>query len=452
MHFKKIVALFPLLFAFPAAAELNPSGQKQTFTITGYYSPLPNQEFYVTGDYASEIRLNGRGIAGADGTLVFPGMIAAPPSFPFGTKICIPSFGCGVVHDRGQAIVQQGERALARHDRLDLWMGHGVEGLRRALAFGVQHLESEVFAPDSPVQISVNFDVPPALFDLISVPPKNVFAKNLRRGDSGHEVEKLQQALQNLGFFDAEIDGLFDIFLQNAVFAFQKKHFLVREKTDLGAGIFGPATRGKLSEVLQKKSVETEIQKMWDAFHFSENLKRGDRGADVFRLQEMLVQTEYLLVRPTGFFGPKTENAVKNFQTDFEILSEKNSGQMDFRTREKLNLILENRKNQLKTERQKVAAAHKNMQKFSQFAGQNFEPSASLAFGSRGDSVADLQQKLAAKGYLSSQNISGFFGSATRQAVRDFQLDFGIISAENLKGAGTFGPATQQKFFELSRG
>ena len=66
--------------------------------------PSPNQPHYFKGTYEKEVRLNGRGTNGADGTQVYPGMIAAPKTFPFGTKMQIPGIGFVAVHDRGGAI------------------------------------------------------------------------------------------------------------------------------------------------------------------------------------------------------------------------------------------------------------------------------------------------------------------------------------------------------------
>jgi 3D (Asp-Asp-Asp) domain-containing protein len=41
----------------------------------------------------------------ADGTMAGPGTVAADTSFyPFGTRIYVPGYGPGTVHDKGQAI------------------------------------------------------------------------------------------------------------------------------------------------------------------------------------------------------------------------------------------------------------------------------------------------------------------------------------------------------------
>lgn len=75
------------------------------FIITAYYSPLPGQSFYLKGNYAAEVRLNGNGTHGASGSPVFTGMIAAPKSYDFGTQIFFDGLGLGTVSDRGGAIV-----------------------------------------------------------------------------------------------------------------------------------------------------------------------------------------------------------------------------------------------------------------------------------------------------------------------------------------------------------
>lgn len=93
--------------------------RQQTFVISAYYSPMPNQAKYVTGSYAGDIRLNGDGVKAADGSHVYPGMIAAPKSYAFGTKMKIPGVGIVAVHDRGGAIVHSGERGNS-YDRLDV--------------------------------------------------------------------------------------------------------------------------------------------------------------------------------------------------------------------------------------------------------------------------------------------------------------------------------------------
>lgn len=71
----------------PAFADAAPSSEKKKFIVTAYYSPLPNQNFYLKGSYEADIRLNGNGTHGASGKEVYIGMLAAPKTYSFGTKV-----------------------------------------------------------------------------------------------------------------------------------------------------------------------------------------------------------------------------------------------------------------------------------------------------------------------------------------------------------------------------
>ncbi len=67
----------------------------------------------------------------ADGTRAGPGTLAAPRSYPFGTRMYVPGYGFGVVHDRGGAITQ---------GHLNVWF----RTERQALVWGRRHLDVEV--------------------------------------------------------------------------------------------------------------------------------------------------------------------------------------------------------------------------------------------------------------------------------------------------------------------
>ncbi len=372
---KKLIAITVLLWnvlgTIPMVKAYSPAGEARTFTITGYYSPLPNQPLYLTGSYESEIRLNGSGIAGADGTPVYPGMIAAPVSFDFGTKIKIPGLGVGMVNDRGGAIVQKGERDLAKHDRLDIWMGYGEEGLRRALSFGVQHLDCEVFSQDAPLQVGMNFSVPPMLSEIIDFPDRKMFSQNLSLGSQGEAVKDLQKALRDLGFYERVIHGVFDESVEDAVFEFQKKNFIVRDNEDQGAGVFGPLTRNQLSTELFDIEIQKRVREAWEKFQFEEDLERGKKNSAVLKLQQMLVQQEFMTVTPTGYFGPQTEEALTEFQIAYDIIAHKNAtgaGKMGPQTREVFNNILAQQKEMSLNEKADVFALQQTQQKFAQLS------------------------------------------------------------------------------------
>ena len=101
--------------------------RRLTVLATAYYGPLPNQSSYATGSYRGDIRMNGTGIT-KSGEDVRIGHIAADwDVLPQGTEVYVPGYGDAVVEDIGGAI--QGKK-------IDLFMGHGQEGLERALEWG----------------------------------------------------------------------------------------------------------------------------------------------------------------------------------------------------------------------------------------------------------------------------------------------------------------------------
>ncbi len=286
MKFTRIV-LFTALFLLIPLLKSNVVFAEYTkvFRISAYYSPLPCQEKYTTGTYEGDVRLNGRGTNGADGTQVYPGMIAAPKTFAFGTKLYIPGFGTGTVHDRGGAIVSSnGEEGS--FDRLDIWMGFGDEGLRRALNFGKRNLEVTVYGVDPSIADNVTIPgftwdekhatcdgnvttiapsvVSPVLISSVSTPTvsentygvvkDDLFYQGLMKGDINADVSRLQRELNALNFYKGKITGNFDDLTAHALFKFQQSQGIVAVSTDVGAGYFGPTTRNRLNEIISLRN------------------------------------------------------------------------------------------------------------------------------------------------------------------------------------------------------
>jgi len=352
----------------------------KTFTISAYYSPLPCQEKYATGTYKSDIRLNGNGTNGADGTEVYPGMIAAPSTYAFGTKMYIPGIGTVAVHDRGGAIVES-NGTDGVYDRLDIWMGYGDIGLKRALDWGKRTLDvtvygvnsgiiEEIYLSDySPAEAIPNECVyeerEPEIYDINehAVVAEPVFIEEedenaieldstlsltLQFGDQSDAVLALQAELNTLNFYKGELNGVYDELTQHAVFKFQQSQYLVGTGESAGAGIFGPKTKDRLNEIISARNytnvlvavatqeklseeevlvaeaevgVEIEFEAVSEDYLVSE-MDFGMVGGDVSRLQQFLKDQGYfngLLV--TDYFGPVTRNALLTFQIDNNIVS-----------------------------------------------------------------------------------------------------------------------------------
>lgn len=493
----------------------------KAFVVSAYYSPLPGQAHYATGSYEGDIRLNGGGVRGASGAPVNIHMIAAPPSFAFGTKITCPGIGTGVVQDRGGAI---------KGSRLDKWMGYGDVGLKRALQYGKRSANCIVHGIDDSIPVVSYIDgyseAEKFIQGVITTP--TVFVDDLFSDSQGGEVKLLQEHLKELGYYHDAINAEYGEATRKAVFKFQKDFGIVDDESELGAGNFGPQTRMKLEAILQKKDkdllpakklqkgdkgadvtklqnsllklgYDVEVTGVYDdktadavlsfqldleliesgddlaAGYFGEktllalgksittqsfldeevaklvpvnteallakDLKLGDSGPDVYRLQEELKKLNYLWVEPNGYFGQTTENAVYKFQQATYLAADRNSpgaGVFGPITKEKLNGYIAGR-----VESRNLVAKKSGGETSTLLAFHG-----DLAIGDTNKDVQELQKALQKLGYFEHEYITDYFGEVTKNAVLAFQKDYKLVASATETGAGVFGPATRA---ELSK-
>lgn len=350
----------------------------QTFIITAYYSPLVGQTHYVTGSYEGDIYLNGNGTNGADGTPVYPGMIAAPKTYAFGTKMYIPGVGLTAVHDRGGAIKPAGQLGNA-YDRLDIWMGKGDEGLRRALGWGKRTVEVMVYGMQSELQEAVYFDQyleVENFFTQTFLSPLE-FPNDLYYGQEGDEVKEMQEYLVSWGYL-AEANGFYGQDTTEALFQFQRDFSIVSSANELGAGHFGPSTRRQFDRLIKEgegSATLLEVQKgkslllKYPDFYeelssFTDSLDLGDSGEAVHQLQEELQNLGFLRLMPTGYFGETTEHALFKFQQAQGLVESKldsGAGYLGPQTRARLNAIMKARyeaKSRMAYQREELVQGH----------------------------------------------------------------------------------------------
>ncbi|PIV90582.1 hypothetical protein COW46_02050 [Candidatus Gracilibacteria bacterium CG17_big_fil_post_rev_8_21_14_2_50_48_13] len=312
------VSLFLLMVTLlpaPAAQAVAPG--KRTFKVTAYYSPLPNQSFYLKGNYEAEKRLNGEGTHGASGRPVFPGMIAAPKTYAFGTKIRLAGLGVGTVTDRGGAIVHAGERGQ-EYDRIDVWMGYGEPGLRRALQWGVRTVEGEVLTdantpdtiyfdsmspgittmtPQERVEETISKEATKQMIAEVEAVTEqdelmNSFPGSMGRGAEGIPVKILQSALKQLGYYKRTLSGIYDEATIDALLRFQIDKKLITGLDDTAAGYFGAKSRVALIEQLQHIKVTMEVLE-------NEALLEDLRGSEI-RDEEKLKQELVFATMPSS--------------------------------------------------------------------------------------------------------------------------------------------------------
>jgi len=137
-------------------------------------------------------------------------------------------------------------------------------------------------------------------------------------------------------------------------------------------------------------------------------LQKGMNSPDVKELQDVLKEKGYFTYHTsTGYFGPITEQAVKDFQKATGL---KMTGTVSGDTL-----------NALKGSVAKSAPA---------------KSSSTLTIGDRGQSVTSIQSTLKSKGYY-NYNVDGIFGPITEKAVKQFQ------SANGLSASGVVDQATE---------
>lgn len=424
MHILLLILSLLGLWTAPVAAAPDAGGVGRDFVITAYYSPLPDQCCYVKGSLEADKILNGNGTHGADGTPVRPGMAAAPKSYAFGTRIALPGIGVVTVHDRGGAIVEQ-ENA----HRLDIWMGHGEEGLARALAFGVRRVRGAVFLPGGtqPAE-SLDFARFDAPFDRLAPYAVSDGMTPLTLGARGLSVMAMQDLLSTLGYFAHPTTGFFGDVTKMAVLAFAKDAGM----PDADPAAVTPELLARLEAAAQLAGRSAPVALV------------GPESAesDVAKARRMLRLLGYYRGRTLGAYDRATRDAIVAFQRDQNLigsLSSPGAGRIGPMTLARITVLW----------RSKLAAARAGTMLIKRevarrLADKGLILTAFLSEGSTGKDVRALQSALVARGELPPEDVTGTFGPRTRAALLRYQLKAGIVKSDKDTGAGTVGPATLQ--------
>ena len=253
--------------------------------------------------------------------------------------------------------------------------------------------------------------------------------KSLQRGFTGSEaVRVVQRRLKELGYYKGSADGDFGPATEAAVKEFQKANGLtadgkVGEKTlaKMNAknavtykeahATATPKTTGKATAKVTEKPKPTATPNLEKDYY----LQNGAKGKKVETLQRRLIELGWLSGKVTGTYDDRTEAAVSAFQ-------KKTSGLWE----------------------DGIAGPDTLRALYSSNAARSSKPVSSnpdtLEYGSEGDEVKKLQQKLKELGYLSG-SADGKFGAATEAAVIAFQKN------NNLTADGKAGTATQNKLY-----
>lgn len=253
----------------------------------------------------------------------------------------------------------------------------------------------------------------------------------MMEGDEDKWVEALQEELYERGYLNVKPTGYFGEATVEAVKKYQQKKGLTVD------GVAGIATQkklfGKYYEAIPEARAQYVAVEEEEAAQTSDGYKRyqvlmfGDSDAYVEQLQKALKKKGYLDSKATGYFGEATLTAVVKFQEDNDLTAD---GIVGVKTQKAL----------YGSDYEAIPSTRKVVNSASsEDSDEDFE---SLRKGSAGVLVETIQKRLIKYGYLKGDTTE-YFGSATEQAVKNFQ------KANELTADGVVGKETYSLLFTV---
>lgn len=427
----------------PLIALGDDTKQEKTFIVTAYYSPLPDQSFYLRGNYEDEIMLNGEWTRGASGMKVFPGMLAAPDIYPFGTKIELEWIGMWVVEDRWWAIVDAGKRGYDS-DRIDVWMGYGEQWLRKALNWGKRKIRWVVYGKiNTPASIDLS-----SLSTGINLPKTNttidIFSDWIGKYSTHEEIKSLQKFLKGIGLYQWDIDGTYNISLVNSLYSFQKEHEIVSTPDDIWAGYWWVKTRKAIQETYKTNAtISKETKKEFELF--STAISPTSPEEHIKALQNFFTNIAYYDGDITGKYNDIYDTIV-NYQIEKNIIQDKNDSVAGYwwpKTREQAK-----KDNDAYIEKKRAEEAFvKKMEDMKLKSLASAEESINLIWDIKkwdtSSWVRELQRNLK-KLWFFEGNSTAIFGDKTQEAILKYQVSKGLIQQPTDIWAGKVWPKTKE--------
>lgn len=438
------------LFSFWNLLAVNAENKETYFIVTAYYSPLPNQDFYLKWDYEKEICLNGQWIKWASGKAVFPWMLAAPKKYSFWTKIYLEWIGIWIVEDRGWAIVQAGERNY-EYDRIDVWMWYGQEGLIKALNWGKRKVKWYIVGSSSEISISL-----PEVKNQIKKiqKPLSFYEKSIGKDSSKEDIKDLQKVLQWAWFYKWNIDGIYNNEVINIISNFQKENNLIKDISEIWAWYWGAKTRSLFAKKYKdKKTAQREIIKKDvkndEVSLFNTYIAPESEKEKIILLQNFFKEIGKYKGEATGKYSDIKETLIR-YQIERKIVAEKNEiwvGCFWPKTRkiakeEYDKFTLEKKKNQeLAEKKEKVILAKTKEAK--ELVNNLWD----VKFWETSSQVRDFQKTLKLLWYFQYDDTATF-GDITKKSLISYQIGKGIIKNEKEDSAWIFWPKTKENLIK----
>ncbi|MFA8438384.1 peptidoglycan-binding protein [Pueribacillus sp. YX66] len=252
--------------------------------------------------------------------------------------------------------------------------------------------------------------------------------QTLRNGSRGSQVTLLQNKLKAAGHFTSAVDGVYGPLTAQAVRAYQKANGLLVD------GIAGKQTLTALNNVsgsgssAPKSNKENASSNTNGKLNVNQTLRNGSRGSQVTLLQNKLKAAGHFKSTVDGIYGPLTAQAVRTYQKANGLLVDGIAGKQ---TLTALNNV--------------SGSGSSAPSKPAPKPEKENSSSNVLRLESRGQAVTKLQNDLKRLGFFGA-NSTGYYGTITEQAVREFQRKY------RLSVDGIAGPATLSKVSEVLSG
>lgn len=433
-----LIALIVLItfsdFLLKASAE-----EIQQFVVTAYYSPLPNQEYYLKWNYEDEIRLNWRGIKWASWLNVFNWMLAWPAKYPFWTKIYLEWFWTWIISDRWWAIVEAWERWYDV-DRIDIWMWEWDEWLRKALSWGKRKINwkiIEMWTSTATNKSNIWFNCS------VSSNMSEIYNINVWPDSNKDKLLKLQKKLKEVWIYKWEMDWRYNNELKNSLIKFQIENGILKSHNDYGAWYWGAKTRQKLAikepELLKKNinvvinTENKEVKKINENIVLSKDIfttyvSPGSNNEDVKLLQTKLKEIE-LYKWELNWKYSDLHQVILSYQLDNNIIKSKTevwAWHFWPKTRESI-------KNHYSLFVTKKATEEKDRRKIEEIkilalkeAQEHTDKIWTPKIWETSQNVRDLQKTLATLGYFEWKDTA-IYWEQTKKSILKFQIDKKLV-------------------------
>lgn len=224
-------------------------------------------------------------------------------------------------------------------------MGKGQEGLCRAINFGVQtvyvEFDNDVTLPDSTSFDGISADCKNPNTETVPLASGvkktfDPFTMPIGVGSDVEDLKTVQKLLTRVGAYTGAINGLYNDALTDAIFRFQKANGIVKEKTDDGAGTYGPKTRAMLKALLSGELNKTNNTTVINETATTNNSTAPDTTTpttnltpsqttseigDVRDLQTKLKDLGYFKYDVDGIYNKRLVDALYAFQLEKKIVT-----------------------------------------------------------------------------------------------------------------------------------